>query len=152
MARTDPVAVLLQEWIGTFMRRSMRSLILYMKENDLSMSQVGALFQVHAGRRNVSDLGEGLGISIAAASQMLERLVQQELIERSEDPDDRRSKKLVLTDKGRHIMHESLQARQGWLENLVAGMSANEKAQVAAAVKIMIEKTNQLEDDRQSVR
>ena len=109
------------------------------------MSQVGALFQIHRGTSNVSDLGEGLGITIAAASQMLERLVQQELIRRSEDPQDRRAKKLVLTDKGCRIMQESLRARQGWLEDLVASLSASEKQQVAAAVKVMIDKTNQLD-------
>ncbi len=127
------------------MRRSMRSLIIYMKENELSMSQVGALFQINRGRSNVSDLGEGLGITTAAASQMLERLVQQDLILRSEDPVDRRVKHLALTDKGGRIIQESVHARQNWLEDLVSVLSANEREQVAAAVKLMIEKTNQLD-------
>jgi DNA-binding MarR family transcriptional regulator len=127
------------------MRRSMRNWILYMKENDLSTSQVGALYQIHRGRSNVSDLGEGLGISIAAASQMLERLVQQELIVRSEDLQDRRVKHLVLTDKGNRVVEESLQARQGWLDDFVSTLSAGEKEQIAAAVRIMIDKTNELD-------
>jgi DNA-binding MarR family transcriptional regulator len=145
MSHADPLVLILQEWIGVFMRRSMRSLILYMKENELSMSQVGALFQINRGRSNVSDLGEGLGITIAAASQMLERLVQQELILRSEDPQDRRVKHLALTDKGCRIMQESVQARQSWVVDLVSTLSADEKEQIAAAVKILIEKTNQLD-------
>ena len=95
------------------MRHSMHSFILYSKENSLSMSQIGALFQINHGRSNVSDLSDGLGITNAAASQMLERLVQQELILRSEDPQDRRVKQFVLTGKGCRIMQESLQARQG---------------------------------------
>ena len=53
MQHTDPLLPILQEWIGTFMRRSMQSLIIYMKQNDLSMSQVGALFQINRGRSNV---------------------------------------------------------------------------------------------------
>jgi len=132
------------------MHRSMRSLILYMKENDLSMSQVGALFQINHGRQHVSELGEGLGISIAAASQMLERLVQQELILRSEDPQDRRVKQLALTHKGCRIMHESVQARQGWLEDLVSTLSAGEKGQIAAAIKVLIDKANQLDQQSES--
>jgi DNA-binding MarR family transcriptional regulator len=139
------VVILLQEWLGMFMRRSMRSLIQHMKENDLSMSQIGALFQIDRGRSNVSDLGAGLGISIAAASQMLERLVQQDLIRRSEDPQDRRAKQLVLTEKGRRIIRESIEARQGWLEDMGASLSAREKEQVAAAVKVLIVKTHQFE-------
>ena len=145
MPHADPVVVLLQEWLGMFMRRSMRSLIRHMKENDLSMSQIGALFQIDRGRSNVSDLGQRLGISIAAASQMLERLVQQDLIRRSEDPEDRRAKQLILTDKGRRIIRESIDARQGWLEELTASLSGREKEQVATAVRVLIDKTHQFE-------
>jgi len=152
MPHSDVLALKLQEWIGDFMRRSMRSLILYSKKNGLSMSQVGALFQINHGRNNVSDLGEGLGITKAAASQMLERLVQQELILRSEDPQDRRVKQLVLTDKGCRIMQESVQARQGWLEDLVSILSEDEKKQIAVAVKVLIDKTNQLDQRSESGR
>jgi len=121
------------------------SLILSLKKNELSMSQIGALFQIHRGKSHVSDLGDGLGISTAAASQMLERLVQQGLILRSEDPRDRRVKQLVLTDKGRGIMQDVLQARQGWLNDVVSALSADERNQIAAAVRILIDKTNQLD-------
>jgi len=152
MPHSDPLTLPLQELIGDFMRSSMRSLILYSKENGLSMSQIGALFQIYHGRSNVSDLGEGLGITNAAASQMLERLVQQKLILRTEDPQDRRVKQLVLTDKGCRIMEESVRARQGWLDDLVSGLSAGQKEQIAAAVKILIEKTNQLDQRSESGR
>ncbi len=129
MPRSDPLALALQEWIGDFMRSSMRSLFLYSKENGLSMSQIGALFQIYDGKSNVSDLGEGLGITHAAASQMLERLVQQKLILRTEDPHDRQVKQLVLTAKGCRIMRESVRAHQGWLDDLVSGFSASQKEQ-----------------------
>jgi DNA-binding MarR family transcriptional regulator len=130
----------------------MRSFILYSKENGLSMSQIGALFQIYHGKSNVSGLGEGLGITHAAASQMLDRLVQQKLILRTEDPQDRRVKQLVLTDKGCRIMQESVRARQGWLDDLVSRLSAGQKEQIAAAVKILIEKTNQLDQQAESKR
>jgi len=150
MPRSDPLTLTLQELIGDFMRSSMRSLILYSKENGLSMSQIGALFQIYHGRSNVSDLGEGLGITHAAASQMLERLVQQKLILRTEDPQDRRVKQLVLTDKGCRVMQESVRARQGWLDDLVSGLSAGQKEQIAAAVEILIKKTNELDQRPES--
>jgi DNA-binding MarR family transcriptional regulator len=150
MPRSDPLTLTLQELIGDFMRSSMRSLILYSKENGLSMSQIGALFQIYHGRSNVSDLGEGLGISHAAASQMLERLVQQKLILRTEDPQDRRVKQLVLTDKGCRIIQESVRARQGWLDDLVSGLSAGQKEQIAATVEILIKKTNELDQRPES--
>jgi DNA-binding MarR family transcriptional regulator len=76
---------------------------------------------------------------------MLERLVQQELILRTEDPVDRRAKQLVLTEKGIQAVHEGIHARQGWLDDLANMLSASEKEQVAAALKILIDKTKQLE-------
>ncbi len=152
MTRADPLLPLLQEWTGTSLRRSMRGMILFMKENELSMSQIGALFQIQRGKSNVSDLGERLDITIAAASQMLERLGQMGLIQRLEDPQDRRAKKLVLTDKGSQVLQESVQARQSWLADLAATFSAREKEQIAAAIKIMIDKNNQLDQNAESGR
>ncbi len=145
MPSADPLVLTLQEWIGTFMRRSMRNFIHHSKETGLSMSQIGALFQINRGRSNVSDLGEGLGITNAAVSQMLDRLVQDGLILRSEDPQDRRAKQLVLTDKGCRIMQETIQARQGWIEDLVAKLSGSEKEQITAALKVLIDRTELLD-------
>ncbi|MBU1879001.1 MAG: MarR family transcriptional regulator [Chloroflexi bacterium] len=145
MPSTDPFVAALQDWIAIFMRRSMRNVILYSKKSGLSMSQLGALFCIHRGPSSVSDLGDDLGITSAAASQMLERLVQQELILRSEDPHDRRVKQIVLTDKGRRILQESLQARQSWLDDLTGTLSASEKEQIMAALNILIDRANQLE-------
>ena len=111
------------------------------------MSQLGALFHIqHTGSSGVTDLGENLGVSSAAASQLLERLVQQGLILRSEDPMDRRVKQLVLTEKGTLTLEESYLARQGWLNDLEHTLSTAEKEQVAAALKILIDKSKQLVD------
>src|SRR5512142_1250571 len=100
MPSTDPLLLHFQDWIAAFMRLSMRGSIRYMKEKGLSITQVGAMFEITRGHDSVSDVGDALGISIAAASQMLERLVQLGLITRTEDREDRRVKKLVLTEKG----------------------------------------------------
>ncbi len=149
MLPADPFVKTLREWIEVFMRRSMRNFILYSKESSLSMSQIGALFQINRGACGVSDLGDGLGITSAAASQMIERLVQLDLILRSEDLHDRRFKQIILTDKGRRILHESLNARQGWLNDLAVTLSDSEKVQIIAALNILIIKANQLEPHSQ---
>ena len=88
-------------WIGLFMHRSMRSLVRYAREHGLSMSQIAALFQIsNRGQLTISEFGDDLGVTSAAASQMLDRLVQQGLVLRSENPEDRREKQLVLSDLG----------------------------------------------------
>jgi DNA-binding MarR family transcriptional regulator len=147
MFTTDPILATLHEWIGIFMRRSMRNFLLYSKEKKLSMSQIGALFRLHrVGPCGVSEISDDLGVTDAAASQMLERLVQQGLITRSEDPNDRRVKQIVLTDQGRQVLQESIHARQGWLEELARAFSPEEQGQVLAALRIMIAKATQLEN------
>lgn len=146
MQSDDPFVNTLGKWVEVFMRRSMHNFIAYSKEKGLSMSQIGALLRIfRGGRSSVSDIGDNLGVTSAAASQMLERLVQQGLILRKEDPEDRRVKQVVLTDKGREILQESIAARQGWLENLAQTLSEGEREQITAALEILIEKASQLE-------
>ena len=140
----DPFVATLSKWIEIFMHHSMRNMIRFSKECSLSMPQIGALFHIHKGASGVSELGDGLGVTSAAASQMLERLVQSNLVLRSEDPHDRRVKQLVLTERGRQILHESLHARQSWLGDLANTLSAAEKEQVKASLKILIDKANRL--------
>ena len=114
------------------------------------MSQVSALFFLYRkGSSGVSDIGEEMGVTSAAASQMLDRLVQQGLILRSEDPHDRRLKKIVLTEKGcdtLEIFRENLHARHAWIDELAAKLSPAEQEQVEAALKILIEKAGTLEE------
>lgn len=140
MPETDTFVSTMQKWNEIFMRRSMRTFILYSKETGLSMPQIGALFRIHKMPAGVSDLGEELGITPAAASQMLERLFQQKLILREEDPQDRRAKRLVLTEKAKHILHETMHSRQNWLEELDTKLSDQEKEKIVSAMQILIKK------------
>lgn len=150
MESPPSLATMLQEWIELFMRRSMRNFIRRSKQSGLSMSQIGALFHIQRQHTSgVSGVGDDLGITSAAASQMLERLVQQGLVVRSEDPHDRRAKRLTLTDKGRQMLHESIRARQSWLEELANALDPAEQEQVIAALRVLIAKANQLEGEPQ---
>jgi DNA-binding MarR family transcriptional regulator len=145
MLNADPFAAVLDQWIEIFMCRSMRNFIRYARESGFSLSQLGALFHLHRrGTAGVTDLGDHLGVTSAAASQMLERLVQQDLILRSEDPADRRVKQIVLTNKGLQVFQESISAHQSWLVDLTEVLSADEKEQIAAALTILIDKAAQL--------
>lgn len=136
----------LQKWVDIFMRRSMRNFIVYAKTNGFSMTQIGALFHIHRTRGcGVSDVGDDLGITSAAASQLLERLVQQGLVMRSEDPNDRRLKLIEMTEKGRMVVEEGIHARQSWFDELAMRLTPEEQRQVTTALDILIEKTQQLE-------
>jgi DNA-binding MarR family transcriptional regulator len=147
MTGKDPFVNVLKQWIEVLMRRSMRNFIHYAREKGLSMSQINALFYLsRQGCSGVTDLGDHLGVTSGAASQMLERLVQMGLILRSEDPNDRRVKQIVLTDAGRLVLQEGIRARQGWLDDLAGRLTPEEKSQVMAALKILIDKASQPEE------
>ena len=144
--KSDPFAAVLHEWIGVFMHRSMRELILYSRESGLSMSQMGALFHIHRkGACGVSEIGDSLGTSSAAASQMLERLVRQGLVVRAEDPEDRRAKRITVTELGLRVLRESFRARLGWVDELAQGLSPSEQEQVRASLMLMIERARHLD-------
>ncbi|MEJ2278187.1 MAG: MarR family transcriptional regulator [Candidatus Lokiarchaeota archaeon] len=105
-----------------------------------SFQQLGALLQIHRkGFCNVSHIGVNLGITSAAASQLLDRMVQQELIRRSENPNDRRAKQLVLTENGIEILRKGFQASQKWLEELVNTLTTDEQKQVVTILTRLIE-------------
>ena len=136
----------LQRLLEIFMHRSMKNFIVYLKKRDLSMSHIGALFMLHRqGACGVTEISESLGITPAGTSQMLNRLVHDGLIERSEDALDRRVKRIVLTPKGQETLQESIHARQTWLDQLVASLDRKEHQVVEAALELLLEKSQQLE-------
>ena len=146
MPHTDPFVDVFLAWIEVSRSHSIRDFLRYSRESGLSMSQLGALYHIHRiGSSGVTDVGDHLGVTSAAASQMLERLVQQGLILRSVDPSDRRVKHVVLTAEGRQVLQESMRARQRWLYNLAEALSDPEKETLIAAFNLLIDKAHQLE-------
>ncbi len=144
---SPPLAQTLHDWMRVVMQHSMRNFMLYAKEHNYSMAQLNALFRIrHKGTCGVSDLGEEMGVSSAAASQLLERLVQQGLAVRTEDPQDRRNKLVALTEAGERLVQESMAARQGWLTQVAELLSVAEQKQVGAALQLLIAKTTLLDE------
>lgn len=136
----------MREWVRIVTRHSMHGFIRYAKDNGLSMSQTAALFKIKRnGVCGVADIGEDLQVSSAAASQMLERLVQQGFIERSENPEDRRGKRLSLTEKGQKLLQESIYARQRWIEDLYNSLSPEEMKASAETIEMLVRKTKSLD-------
>jgi len=104
------------------------------------MSQFSTLMRLfHQGGCGVSDIGEQLGITNAAASQLIDKLVQQGLVERSEDHRDRRAKHLVLTENGRTLVMESIEARRHWMEELTSALTPDDQHAITRALVILTE-------------
>ena len=138
----------LREWVETFMRRSMSEFRAAMKDSHLSMPQFGTLMHLyHGGACGISEMGEHLGVTPAAASQMIERLVQSGLIERVEARKDRRVKNLTLTRKGRALIKKGIEARLRWMQDLTTELSPQEQDTIIRALQALTVAAAQLEPE-----
>lgn len=110
------------------------------------MPQFSVLMQLHhQGNCAVGDIGERFDITNAAASQMAEKLVQNGLIQRAEDPQDRRAKRLNLTDKGRHLIQQATEERYRWVDQLAEKLTPAEREKVSEALNIMTQAAREME-------
>jgi DNA-binding MarR family transcriptional regulator len=135
MSPTKVLTEVIREWSEVFMQRSMRDFKRFMDETGLSFSQISILMRmVHRGSTSVSEVGEQLGVTNAAASQAVDRLVQMGLIERKEDPEDRRAKRLALTQKGRTLIEAGIEARSNWIEGLTDDLTPEQQNRIISAL------------------
>jgi DNA-binding MarR family transcriptional regulator len=137
----------LRSWAEVFMHRSMRDFGRFMHASGLSMPQVNALMRLYYHETcGVSDIGRQLGVSNAAASQMVERMVQQGLLERTECVGDRRIRQLSLTSKGRELVEQAIDARHQWLQELPAQLTREQQAAIVAGLSSLTEAAQRLEE------
>jgi DNA-binding MarR family transcriptional regulator len=134
------------DWSTVFMRISMQDFNRHARSAGFSFVQMNVLMHLYyGGPREVMAFGELLQVSPAGASQMIERLVQQGLVQRCESPDDRRVRLVHLTGRGRQVVDESIRARQQWVERLVASLSEEERHAVGQALRVLTEQAARLE-------
>jgi MarR family transcriptional regulator, organic hydroperoxide resistance regulator len=72
---------------------------------DLSLNELNALFEIKdTPGLTVSDVSEHTKLSLAAASQLVERMVKRGLVLRQEDPNNRRQKRIRLSKDGEKLL------------------------------------------------
>lgn len=130
----------IRTWMDIFMHRSMRGWTHFAKGTGLSMPQVSILMQLHyRGACGLSAISERFDISGAAASQLVDKLVQSGHLVRTEDPSDRRAKLLDLSAKGRDLIQQGINERYLWMDEVAKTLSADEKVKVTEALNILTE-------------
>jgi DNA-binding MarR family transcriptional regulator len=105
-------------------------------EQDLSFSQLKTLLLVaeHAGPLSVKDVADRLGISLPTASRAVDSLVRRGIVERAEDPADRRMKQVRTSPKGDRLMERLVAARIRAFEGLLDGFNATERRKLGDAL------------------
>lgn len=97
-------------------------------ERRLGRRHVGLLAHVGTeGPSTVSELAAALGISLPAASTLTRELEEQGLVERREDPADRRRTVVTLDDQTAKAVREWVGDRYRPLEQALASLTATER-------------------------
>jgi DNA-binding MarR family transcriptional regulator len=110
-------AAQLAEQLQRFFHRAMKGdqgeLLALVAELDVTMPQIRGLFMLDTSERALAltELAPLMGLSVAAAGRAVDGLVRSGFVSRSEDPDDRRIKRLALTDAGRAALARLTEAR-----------------------------------------
>ena len=148
MMKSAPISQSLREWMDVFMHRSMRGWNQFAKSTGLSMPQFSILMQLHyKGACGMSKISERFDVSAAAASQLVDKLVQAGYIERTEDPNDRRAKLLDLSPKGKQLVEQGINERYRWMGELTSRLSAEEQTQVGEALSILTSAAQKLDQN-----
>ncbi len=104
---------------------------------ELSLSQVKALFVLgHANEAMaINALAERIRLSFAAAGRIVDGLVTSGLVERRENPDDRRVKLVTITAAGREVTASEIDAKQAAMRAQIQRLSLGEADRLAEAMR-----------------
>jgi DNA-binding MarR family transcriptional regulator len=121
------------------LKGSTRDLYRLMAELDLSMTQLKLLHVLTECREQISvkTLAEELSMSLPNASRTVDALLQRGLVERREDPDDRRVKRVGATDAARELIDRVDTARLQGLEAWAAALSPEQRTALLDALSLI---------------
>jgi len=139
MKENRKIEELCRRWTDVVLRRTFHNVGHFVRSTGLSMSQHSLLGILrHGDGCGVREIAKRMGITSAAASQLVDRLVQGGLVDRTEDPRDRRARRVRLSKQGQAFIDEMVERRFGWLPDLVDGLTAEEREAVEAALPALI--------------
>ena len=104
---------------------------------DLTMPQAKTLFYLADGPRRMSGIAARLNVEMPSATTMIGRLVGKGLVERMQDPADRRAVVCSLTPAGRDAVEKFWSLRAARTEALAAVLTTEELEIVVPAMEIM---------------
>ncbi len=109
---------------------------------ELTLTQIKLLHHLEDQDRELT-LKEGaqlVHVSLPAASRMVDDLVRRGFVERHEDVEDRRMKRVRLTDDGRSAIRRLNAARLTGLEQFLQTLTDGERQPLARALSQLLER------------
>ena len=152
MDKQNQMVVALNEWASVFFRRSIVDFMKFTHQNGLSLSQINVLMKLYYdGATTILSIRQSLYGSRSAVTQLVDKLVQMGLVDRSESPEDRRVKVICLTDNGKALVKESIVSRQKWIEPMVENFNAEEQNMMTDTLKRLTRAALKLVEDQGSL-
>lgn len=118
-----------------------------MEESGLTLTQCKALFILSPsaagsgeGACPGKELAEQIGLSMAAISRAVDGLVEGGYVTRVEDADDRRVRRIAITEAGEEVVGRILSARLAGLQEFSETLTAAERRKLDAALELMLER------------
>lgn len=109
---------------------------------ELSMTQLKLLHQLElAGRElTLKEAAERVLLSFPAASRTVDDLVRRGIVERHEDVEDRRMKRVSLTPEGRRVIRTVNEARLNGLEQFTTTLNPDERRILGGALTKLLQR------------
>jgi DNA-binding MarR family transcriptional regulator len=109
---------------------------------ELTLTQVKLLHHLEeAGHElTLKEAAELVLISLPAASRTVDDLVRRSFVERHEDVEDRRMKRVTLTDDGRAVIRRLNAARLNGLQQFAETLTDAERRKLAGALSKLLER------------
>lgn len=102
----------------------------------LGFSDFGALeYLLHKGPSPVNMIGAKIGLTSGSITAAVDRLERKGLVERRNDPDDRRARMVHLTASGKKLIACAFADHEAAMAIATAGLTSEEKGQAALLLK-----------------
>jgi DNA-binding MarR family transcriptional regulator len=116
-------------------RRSSPELFRVMSELGSSFSQVKMLFLLEDGREHsIGEIAAALDLSLPAASRAIDGMYEKGYVARRESDEDRRSRLVTLTERGREVVGRVVAARLQTLDRFAEELTPDERQRLFEAV------------------
>lgn len=86
------------------------------------------------GAASLREVADGLDLHMSTASRLCDRMVAEGLLERRDDPNDRRQLALRLSPRGRRVVRRVGRRRRGAVVEILGRMSADERSGLIEAL------------------
>ncbi len=119
--------------VSTILKKRGRDILSNFEATPPQMSALLVLQE--SGNLTMGELCQRMYLACSTATDLIDRMERNQLIERVRDTTDRRVIRLRILPKGHTIIEQVLEARRTYLANILAELDSNEKEQMIRSLE-----------------